>query len=77
MASGVHRAVMPRLLEWCDEASVAHWLQDSMQTPTWEEVHQRMQRDGRRSKVNHPSEAQRNFDIPAPKMLRIGELRLK
>ena len=60
MLSGVHRQVMPSLLEWCDEASVADWFQDSPKPPSWEEAHRRMQHDGRRSKVNHPSEARRN-----------------
>ena len=70
MVSGAHRTIMPHLLEWCDEASVARWTQDSAQQPTWEEVYQRMQRDGRISKVNHPSEAHRRFEIPAPKVRR-------
>jgi hypothetical protein len=77
MVSGAHRTIMPHLLEWCDEASVAHWTQDSAQQPTWEEVYQRMRRDGRVSKVNHPSEAHRRFEIPAPKVRRNGELRFK
>ncbi len=66
MVSGAHRPIMRRLLEWCDEASVAHWTEDSAQKPTWEEVHRRMQRDGRPSRVNYPSEAHRGFDISAP-----------
>ena len=77
MVSGAHRMIMPRLLEWCDEASVARWTQDPAQQPTWEEVHRRMQRDGRTSKVNHPSEAHRRFDLPAPKVRRSGELRFR
>lgn len=75
MLSGVHRTVMPKLLKWCDEASVARWTQDSPQQPTWDEVHQRMQRDGRTSRVNHPSEAHRRFHIPALEMKRSRELR--
>ncbi len=75
--SGAHRTVMPRLLEWCDEASVARWTQDSAQEPAWEEAHRRMQCYGRASKVNHPSEAHRRFDLPAPKVRRSGELRLR
>ena len=75
MLSGVHRTVMPKLLKWCDEASVARWTQDSPQQPTWDEAHQRMQRDGRTSRVNHPSEAHRRFHIPALEMKRSRELR--
>ena len=78
MLSGVHRQVMRRLPEWCDEASVAHWTQESPQPPSWEEAHQRLQESGRPSKVNHPSEAQRNhLSIPAPVIRASGELRFK
>jgi len=77
MVSGVHRTVMPKLLRWCDEASVARWTQDTMQQPTWDEVHQRMQRDGRASRVNHPSEAHRRHDIRTLEMKRSNELRFK
>jgi heme-degrading monooxygenase HmoA len=68
MRSGVHRRVMPRLVEWCDEASVAHWLQEAPEPPSWQEAHRRLQHQGRRSRVNHPSEAQRRFEIPVPRM---------
>jgi len=77
MVSGAHRTIMPRLLEWCDEASVAHWTQASAEKPPWEMAYERMQRDGRTSKVNHPSEAQRRFDIPALKLTRSRELRFR
>jgi len=33
MLSGVHQGVMRRLLNWCDEAAVVHWMQDSQQPP--------------------------------------------
>ena len=67
MLSSAHRRMMPRLLNWCDEAAVAHWMQDSLKTPSWQEVHGRMQTQGRRSNVNHPSEAQQRFEIPVPR----------
>jgi hypothetical protein len=67
MIAGPHRSVMPRLLQWCDEASVAHWLQDSLEPPSWQEVHRRLQKEGRRSKVNNPSDAQLRFEISPPK----------
>jgi hypothetical protein len=34
MLSGTHRRVMPRLLQWCDEAAVAHWVQESSEPPS-------------------------------------------
>jgi hypothetical protein len=77
MVSGLHRRVMPKLLNWCDEASVARWTQDALQPPAWDEVHRRMQRDGRASRVNHPSEAHRRFDVRALEMKRSNELRFR
>jgi hypothetical protein len=67
MLSGAHRRVMPRLLDWCDEASVVHWVQDAAEPPPWPEAHRRLQAEGRRSRVRHPSERQQRFQIPAPR----------
>jgi len=70
--TGAHRAAMPRLLEWCDEASVVHWDQDSNSVPTWNEAHGRMVKDGRASKVNHPSPDQLERKIPPPQPSRFA-----
>jgi hypothetical protein len=75
MSSGIHRRIMPRLLDWCDEAAVAHWEQESSQSPSWLEAHGRMRRVGRRSRVRFPSAAQEQFDIPEPRTK--AELKLK
>jgi hypothetical protein len=66
MFTPAHRAVMPKLLQWCDEAAVTHWAQETVQPPPWEEVHRRLQQEGRTSKVNHPSAMQLRFKIPPP-----------
>ncbi len=68
MLSGAHRQAMPKLLEWCDEASVVHWEQGSDREPDWMEAHRRMQQEGRRSKVNRPSAGQEKYEIPSPKI---------
>lgn len=57
MTSGAHRAAMPKLLDWCDEAAVAHWTQDNNDMPDWETAKVRMRTEGRLSKVRHPSPA--------------------
>jgi len=75
MVSGAHRRTMPRLLDWCDEASVVHWVQDAHEPPSWLEAHRRMRQDGRRSRVNHPSDGQLRFAFPEPRVGR--ELTLK
>jgi quinol monooxygenase YgiN len=64
MQSAVHRRIMARLPEWCDEAALVHWVQDGEEPPSWSEAHRRLQQVGRRSRVNHPSEAHRRFEIP-------------
>jgi hypothetical protein len=71
--SGAHRAAMPKLLGWCDEASVVHWNQETAQLPTWLEAHQRMVGEGRLSKVNRPSPAQSVAKIPAPQPSRVQQ----
>jgi hypothetical protein len=61
-----HRDAMPKLLHWCDEASVVHWTQETPDLPTWQNAHQRMMATGRASKVNHPSAAQLENKFSAP-----------
>ena len=68
MRSGVHRRIMARLPEWCDEAAVVHWVQDAEEPPSWAEAHRRLQKEGRRSRVSHPTKAQRRFEIREPRM---------
>jgi hypothetical protein len=72
--AGAHRAVMPRLLDWCDEASVVHWNQDVLELPDWLEAHRRMVEEGRPSMVKHPSPAQESKHIPAPRPGRIERI---
>ena len=68
MMAGAHRKTMPRLLEWCDEASLVDWSQETAEPPTWPEAHRRLLQHGRRSRVNHPSPAQVRYEIAAPRL---------
>jgi hypothetical protein len=67
--SGAHGQAMKLLAGWCDEASVVHWTQDTETLPDWDTMHTRMQEQGRRSKVNHPSASQRGepWIVPRPR----------
>ena len=77
MLSGVHRRVMRKLPLWCDEAAVVHWTQESTEAPTWAEAHARLRREGRPSKVNHPSPAHTAYEFPEPRVPATAELRFK
>ncbi|MBF2026322.1 MAG: DUF3291 domain-containing protein [Oscillatoriales cyanobacterium C42_A2020_001] len=55
MRSGAHREAMPKLAEWCDEASTVHWHQEGIEPPSWEEATRRMLAEGRLAPVQHPS----------------------
>ena len=66
MIAAPHGPAMKTLLTWCDEAALVHWTQESATLPSWPEAHARMQRDGRPSKVNHPSADHTAFRIPPP-----------
>jgi heme-degrading monooxygenase HmoA len=65
MLANPHKESMSKLAHWCDEASVAHWMQETAALPEWQEAHRRMLAQGRRSKVKFPSKAQEAFEIPA------------
>jgi len=68
---------MRKLLRWCDEATLVHWTQAGAELPSWVEAHERIQQEGRPSKVNHPSAAHMAHKFPAPTARRTGELRFK
>ena len=57
MASGAHRDVMPKLQDWCDEASLVHFEDASGGEPDWDAAAMKVRHDGRTSRVRHPSEA--------------------
>ncbi len=67
MTTGAHKRAMPKLMEWCDEASVAHWEQDGPTLPTWEEADRRMRATGRVSKVRWPSAEHAGLRYRAPR----------
>jgi hypothetical protein len=66
MTSGAHKKAMPRLLDWCDEASVAHWTQPDAALPTWKDAAERMRTTGRASKVRNPSPQHASLGFKSP-----------
>jgi Domain of unknown function (DUF3291) len=77
MLAKPHGPAMRKLLEWCDEAALVHWTQPGAELPSWEEAHRRILREGRPSKVNHPSAAHTAHAIPAPVVRQTSEARFK
>ena len=70
MTDGSHRAAMPRLMRWCDEASIVHWTCDDAVPPDWVEADRRMRAEGRPSKVRRPSVAHESLAFAAPRLSR-------
>jgi len=74
MTGGAHKKAMPRLLDWCDEASVAHWTQPEEDLPAWVEADRRMRETGRASKVRHPSPRHAGLAYDAPRVTASGPI---
>lgn len=55
--SGAHMKAMPRLIDWCNEAAVAHWEQPGIECPAPLEAARQMASQGKLSKVRHPTTA--------------------
>jgi hypothetical protein len=54
---GAHRRVMPRINDWCDEASVVHWEQPTPDLPTFAVAHGRMVAAGHFTPLQRPTSA--------------------
>jgi hypothetical protein len=67
MTSGAHKKAMPHLLNWCNEASVAHWEQEDVVLPPWTEAAKRMREQGRASKVRYPSSGHASLSFSDPR----------
>ena len=74
IASGNHKAAMPHLLNWCDEASVAHWTQSGAELLPWTEADKRMRETGRPSKVRNPSSHHADLSYKTPRTTAGGKI---
>ena len=74
MTTGPHRAAMPKLMNWCDEASVVHWTEDAAEPPAWAEAARRMRAEGRPSKLRRPSAAHAGLAFAEPRLSRAAPL---
>ncbi len=66
-SADAHKKAMPKLQLWCDEASVAHWQQETEEFPEWKTSYDRMVLEGRASKVRHPSSQHLSMQVPPPR----------
>ena len=64
-----HQAAMRKLPLWCNEASFAHWLDESNDVPDWNTAYSRMIATGKLAKVNKPSPSQANKNFTKPNAL--------
>ena len=66
--SGAHMKAMPRLLDWCDEASVVHWQQGSESPLAWPTAETQMRTQGRTSRVRNQSPAHSRGETVPPRL---------
>ena len=74
MTAGSHKKAMPKLMDWCDEASVVHWEQSQAVLPSWAEADQRMRAEGRASKVRKPSPQHATLSYRHPRLTGGGSI---
>jgi hypothetical protein len=75
--SAPHARVMPRLVEWCDEASYAHWTPKGDSVPSWQEACEQLMGEGRLSRVAHPSPSHDARQFVKPRLTPLIGLDLK
>lgn len=77
MMTAPHRAAMPFLLDWCDEASVVHWDRPEKVLPSWLEADKQMRESGRSSKVRNPSPQHATLSYRPPRVTAAGAITAK
>jgi hypothetical protein len=75
--AAAHAKIMPRLMEWCNEASYAHWALNGDSVPSWQEAHERLVGEGRLSRVAHPSPSHKTRQFAKPRLKPLVGLDLK
>ncbi len=75
IVTGAHKAAMPKLQHWCDEASVAHWEQPTDDLPSWAVAEGQMREIGRISKVRHPSPGHATLQFDPARVTGAGPIR--
>lgn len=66
--AGAHSKVMPKLVNWCDEAAYAHWVSGAAEIPTWPEAYERLVNEGKLSRVGHPSKEHEARQFAQPRL---------
>src|SRR6476661_7999764 len=65
---GAQLKAMPKLINWCDEATAVHWTTESTGLPDWNEVAQHIAApEARVSKLYHPTQNHTAKTFPAPR----------
>jgi heme-degrading monooxygenase HmoA len=62
--SDAHRKAMQKLPYWCNEATYAHWQQEMDEIPSWNEIHYRITKEGKPTKVRNPTPDQASLNFP-------------
>lgn len=65
--AGSHREAMPKLSEWCDEATYVHWEQEHVIAPYLKTAYDRLVTDGVVSCLKYPSSNHATRSFPEPR----------
>ena len=75
--SAPHAKVMPRLVEWCNEAAYTHWAASGDSVPSWQEAYEHLIAEGRLSRVAHASASHDARQFAEPRLNPLIGLDLK
>ena len=77
MLAGNHAKAMPKLILWCDEASVARWAHEGPALPSWDDANAHLHEFGRASRVRFPSPRHNDLAFPPPRVGLVQEIKKK